>query len=149
MLHDALEKQRSVWRWWYSHSPDFIVSNTRTQVTLVNISVADLGFKGGASYPDIYKRAQELGLQLAPAEVGPQLRLQYLEPSYAEVDMYIGISPIFMKYKDGRVDEVPRVFDVKNLFNNAFFGDDEADSVKVCMVTPDGFLFGPTKFLEF
>lgn len=47
------------------------------EVDLVNVSVAELGFADGAYLKDIYKRALELGLSLCPAEVGPQLRLQY------------------------------------------------------------------------
>ncbi len=57
--------------------PAFTVSETEQDVELVNISVEELGFKQGACYADICKRASELGLDLCPAEVGPQLRLQY------------------------------------------------------------------------
>ena len=57
--------------------PAFTVSGTEQDVELVNVSVEELGFKQGACYADICKRAFELGLDLCPAEVGPQLRLQY------------------------------------------------------------------------
>ncbi len=43
---------------------------------LVVLSVADLGFKSGDRYADICAKAQGLGLELCPAEVGPALRLQ-------------------------------------------------------------------------
>ncbi len=57
--------------------PAFTVSETEQDVELVNVSVEELGFKQSACYADICKRALELGLDLCPAEVGPQLRLQY------------------------------------------------------------------------
>jgi hypothetical protein len=57
--------------------PAFTVSETEQDVELVNVSVLELGFKQGACYADICKRAFELGLDLCPAEVGPQLRLQW------------------------------------------------------------------------
>jgi hypothetical protein len=57
--------------------PAFTVSVDEQDVELVNVSVEELGFKQGACYADICKRAFELGLDLCPAEVGPQLRLQY------------------------------------------------------------------------
>lgn len=43
---------------------------------LVRFTVAQLGFPNGATTDEIYKRAQDLGLELCPAEVGPHLRLQ-------------------------------------------------------------------------
>ena len=59
------------------HDFYFKLSGTEHDVELVNVSVEELGFKQGACYGDICKRASKLGLDLCPAEVGPQLRLQY------------------------------------------------------------------------
>lgn len=56
-----------------------VVSAVEIDVDLVNISVADLGFKNGAYYKDICARAVEMGLNLCPAEVGPALRLSYTD----------------------------------------------------------------------
>jgi hypothetical protein len=61
--------------------PAFKVSETEQDVELVNVSVEELGFKQGACYADICKRALELGLDLCLAEVGPQLRLQWKDQS--------------------------------------------------------------------
>lgn len=48
------------------------------EVDLVVLSVQELGLpQYGANYQTICARAQELGLTLCPAEVGPALRLQY------------------------------------------------------------------------
>lgn len=55
----------------------FTVATAEEDVDLVRLSVADLGFKEGARYDAICARAIEMGLELCPAEVGPQLRLQY------------------------------------------------------------------------
>ncbi len=44
---------------------------------LVQFAVAELGFPKDATTDEIYKKAEELGLDLCPAEVGPQLRLKY------------------------------------------------------------------------
>lgn len=52
-------------------------SKEEIDLDLVVRSVADLGFKNGACYVDICAKAQELGLELCPAEVGPALSLQY------------------------------------------------------------------------
>ena len=57
--------------------PTFTVSKTEKDVELINVSVEELGLKDNDKYKDICKRAFKLGLQLCPAEVGPQLRLQW------------------------------------------------------------------------
>ncbi len=64
--------------------PAFRVAKKKTEVDLVNLSVAELGFKDGATINDIYERAISLGLQLCPNEVGPQLRLQYRDQPKGE-----------------------------------------------------------------
>jgi len=64
--------------------PAFTVANEETEVELINVSVAELGFKDGATYKDICVRARELGLELCPNEVGPQLRLQYADQPKGE-----------------------------------------------------------------
>jgi hypothetical protein len=74
--------------------PAFALSRTRTEVDLVVLSVFELGFgKQGASLNDIYTRAKSLGFALCPPEVGPQLRLQYLEQPRGEV-LHIAMEPI-------------------------------------------------------
>lgn len=58
-------------------SPDFKTSKSTEELELVRLTVADLGFRNGATTDEIYARAEELGLELCPSEVGPQLRLSY------------------------------------------------------------------------
>jgi hypothetical protein len=73
--------------------PAFTVSATKTDVELVAVSAAELGFQADtASLADIYARAQQLGFGLAAAEVAPQLRLQYLDQPIGE--FLVGMEPI-------------------------------------------------------
>ena len=75
------------------HSPDFTTLKNPASLRIINLKVRDLGFSEWATTDQIYKRAQELGLDLCPAEVGPHLRLkdqdQSLDDSY-----YIGMKQI-------------------------------------------------------
>jgi hypothetical protein len=54
----------------------FHAADQETEIDLVVTSVAGLGFKWPATHEEIC--ARELSFELCPAEVGPQLRLQYL-----------------------------------------------------------------------
>jgi hypothetical protein len=62
----------------------FTLAAEETEVDLVVKSVADLGFVRATPYRTICVKAQELGLALCPSEVGPQLRLQYLDQPKGE-----------------------------------------------------------------
>jgi len=81
--------------------PVFTVATEETEVDLVKVTVAELGFKEGARRDQIYERAKELGLELCPSEVGPQLRLQYKDQPNGEW-LLIGMEPI--RYSDGGLD---------------------------------------------
>lgn len=56
---------------------NFTIGKTREEVTLIRLTVGDLGFAGGATMDEIYKRAEDLGLELCPPDTGPELRLKY------------------------------------------------------------------------
>jgi hypothetical protein len=74
--------------------PAFIVSSTKKEVELVTVSAAALGFETDTvTLAAIYERAKRLGLRIAAAEVGPQLRLQYLDQPIGEF-LIIGMDPI-------------------------------------------------------
>jgi len=74
------------------------VSPVRTEVNLVVLSVQELGFRVVTPYGAIRKRAGEIGVQVCPAEVGPALRLQYLDqPKSDEHMLRIGMMPIYHK----------------------------------------------------
>jgi len=74
--------------------PAFTLAAAKTDVDLVVVSAAELGFAvEPASLGDIYSRAEMLGLSLAPAEVGPALRLQYFDQPMGEF-LHVGMKPI-------------------------------------------------------
>lgn len=53
------------------------VATEPDEANLVIVTVAELGFPSGATRDQIYDKAISMGFELCPAEVGPQLRLQY------------------------------------------------------------------------
>ena len=58
------------------------------------MSAAELGFQTDtASLANIYARAKELGFELAAAEIGLQLRLQYYDQPIGEF-LIIGMEPL-------------------------------------------------------
>ena len=75
------------------HRTAFAVSTQRSEVELVILSVAELGFAEPAPRGAVYNRARNLGYELCPAEVAPQLRLQYLNQRLGE-SIDIAMQPI-------------------------------------------------------
>ena len=84
------------------NSQDFTTQTNQENLNLVRLTVKDLGFPNGTTTDEIYKKAEEFGLELCPAEVGPSLRLSYLGKDY----MVIAMKQI--TDRDGRL----RVFDL-------------------------------------
>ena len=50
-----------------------------TTFRTVELTVSDLGFPDGATTAQDFKKASQLGLELCPLELGPYLRLEYLD----------------------------------------------------------------------
>jgi hypothetical protein len=74
--------------------PAFALNRTKSEVDLVVLSLPELGFAGErVAVADIYARARQLGLELCADEVGPQLRLQYLDQPLGEF-LRIAMEPI-------------------------------------------------------
>ncbi len=69
------------------------VATKETVVELVRVTVAELGFQNGARRDEIYARALGFGLGKCSAEVGPQLRLQYVDQPLGEW-IRVGMEPI-------------------------------------------------------
>ncbi len=84
--------------------PSFVVNPTEKTIPLALVSVGQLSFVDGATLNDIYVRALEYGLALCPAEVGPQLRLQFTEATEEPQLIRIAMEPI----KDS--SDKPRIF---------------------------------------
>ncbi|MEI8143028.1 MAG: hypothetical protein WCG48_00185 [Candidatus Berkelbacteria bacterium] len=88
-------------------SHEFIVSQREKTVKVIRLSVASLGFTGGASTIDIYERAISLGLSLCPAEMGPYLRIN--DPGNGSGNhYYVAMEPIL------NIDQEPSIFSIKN-----------------------------------
>jgi hypothetical protein len=74
--------------------PNFTVSRTKTDIDLVRLSVAELGFEAeSAPLAEIHARAAQLCLEPCPAEVAPQLRLQYLDQPVGEF-LHVAMNPL-------------------------------------------------------
>ena len=60
------------------NNKDFTISKRQEHLDLVRLKLGSLGFPKNKHFimNEIYKRIQELGLELCPAETGPNLRLQ-------------------------------------------------------------------------
>jgi len=116
--------------------PEFTVNAGETEVDLVKVTVAELGFKDGARRDQIYERAKEFGLELCPSEVGPQLRLQYKDQPLNEW-ILIGMEPI--RGSDGDLD----VFNVEHYVSGIWLvsdcgspGDVWGDVIQCVFVRP-------------
>ncbi|RTE88414.1 MULTISPECIES: hypothetical protein [Bradyrhizobium] len=74
--------------------PTFLIATRKTNIELALVSPAQLGFTSDtATLADVYTRARNLGFELAAAEVGPQLRIQYFDQPIGEF-LIIGMDPI-------------------------------------------------------
>lgn len=73
--------------------PAFPYARVKTEVELALLSAWDLGVETESSLSDVYKRAKQIGLELCPAEVGPQLRLHYRNQPLGEA-LNIAMEPI-------------------------------------------------------
>lgn len=109
------------------------LSSEKTEVALVVVSNADLGFKDGANLEDTYARALELGLELCPEEVGPQLRLQYTDQPNGEW-LPVAMEPIIDSDDDSVLFIVERSDDGDQYLN----GDNGS---------PDSVWLGDTRFV--
>lgn len=102
------------------------------QVSLTRVTVRELGFPDGTSRRKVYTRARHRGLELCPAEVGPQLRLQHPDQPEGEC-LHIAMKPI----KDD--ERIPGVFVVENVDGHLLLDtepgylEDELDPDCICV----------------
>ena len=94
-LRKALEESRArmIGDWASNILNKTKLSKSKQSLDLVVRSVKELGFPNGAQYKDICKAAESQGLDLCPAEAGPQLRLQYPDQPNGEW-LVIAMEPI-------------------------------------------------------
>lgn len=94
-LRKALEESRArmIGDWASDILNKTKLSKSKQSLDLVVRSVKELGFPNGAQYKDICKAAESQGLDLCPAEAGPQLRLQYPDQPNGEW-LVIAMEPI-------------------------------------------------------
>ncbi len=59
------------------NSKEFIPKKNSEDMTLIHLTVGDLGFRTSATADQIFERAQQLGLELCPSDTGPNWRLKY------------------------------------------------------------------------
>ncbi len=101
--------------------PNFATSALQSQLWVVQVSVADLGFANGAIIQDIYTQASTHGLALCPIELGAHYRLGYLE----QPEGFIGFAPTQHRAPPGSVtvasgaisadDAVPKGFYLRRI----------------------------------
>lgn len=65
-------------------SKDFTALKSPEEIQLIQLKMRDLGIDRKATLDEICRRAEELGLDICPAEVGPHLRLKYTDQSLNE-----------------------------------------------------------------
>ncbi len=74
-------------------SRKFVPGKNPEKVTLIDLTVGDLGLKSSATTDQIYERAQILGLELCPVDTGPNYRLEYRNQLLDEW-IYMGMKQI-------------------------------------------------------
>ncbi|MDP1707249.1 MAG: hypothetical protein Q8L30_01730 [bacterium] len=98
---------------------EFVPGKNPEEATLIRLTVADLGFKSSATTDQIYERAQILGLELCPADTGPNYRLKYQNQPLNEW-IYMGMKQITDS------DGYPDVFELERDVDGLWLRDDGA-----------------------
>jgi hypothetical protein len=91
---------------------------TSEAIDVVRLKVRDLGFTSYPTTNQLFAKAQEFGLELCPAEVGPQYRLQYTDQPRGDW-FYIGMKPVVAPGN-------PRVFELAHNVDGLWLNDNWA-----------------------
>lgn len=89
----------------FTMPPGFELSSTEKEISLIKVSKADLGLEENSTDSEAIEKAEKLGLELCPEEVGPQLRIQYSNQPEGE-RLRIAMKPI------SGIDRRAHVFEV-------------------------------------
>jgi|GEM_PF-842094 len=115
--------------------PQFEISSKKTEVDLVIASARDLGLTvENPTLGQIYDQAIELCLDICPAEVGPQLRLQYLDQPDGEW-LHMAMVPI------GGSDSRLHVFSVRKNISVLWLTTESFKDFHSCPRATDRFVF--------
>ncbi|WP_051557713.1 hypothetical protein [Oceanobacillus picturae] len=130
--------------------PYFLWELTEYSLKTVELTVKDLGFPNGATMPQIFRQASELGLNLCPLELGPYLRLTYFDQPESDKkrDSQQGDAPSGSITIDSEIvsadDEFPKGFYLRNVKGELWLRGYIADDLHVWN-SYDRFIFGETK----
>ncbi|MFA6486522.1 MAG: hypothetical protein WCT40_04110 [Candidatus Magasanikbacteria bacterium] len=103
-LEKEMEKQNiqiSDYAKFMMNSKDFTTAKKPEPADLIKLKVGDLGFSNNPTTDEIYKKIQEFGLELCPAEVGPHYRLAYTDQP---MDEWVNIGMKQISGPDGDPD---------------------------------------------
>ncbi len=100
-------------------SDAFVVSPKEEVAEIVELSVQDLEFTDGATFEEIFCRIKQLGLDFCPLEIGPYLRLSYMDQE-EEVETGKNKAPkgsitIFSKIEKPEDEEFPKGFYIRKI----------------------------------
>lgn len=95
----------------------FTTSGAKYSLQTVQLTVSGLGFRNGATLLHIFKRANELGLELCPLELGPHLRMQYLD----QPEVYLGDSLQLHQAPSGSITIASEILSEDDDFPKGFY----------------------------
>lgn len=106
-LRKAVQKGNKISDWAKQLLEKTVVAESPMQIELYRVTVAELGFPGNTNFADIRARIHNLGFTDCPAEVGPQLRIQYTDQPMGEW-IRVMMDPITNS------DDDFKIFDIKH-----------------------------------
>jgi hypothetical protein len=84
-------------------SSSFTTSSESQHLTTVELRASDLNITEKITTESIYAKAKELGLELCPAETGPDLSLKYKDKLLSQYGLLIGMEQIADPEGNGRI----------------------------------------------
>jgi hypothetical protein len=77
---------------------NLLLPRTEVEQSLVKVLISELGFSKHATYAAVIRQADRVGLKLCHESVGPELRVQYVDPPKNE---YLHVAMIPIETSDG------------------------------------------------